>query len=346
MTRIPIPQPVSGGLILSCKCSAACRHCMYACSPDWPADWISEEDLERGLAQLAGRIQPSPWGPDAVGLNHGLHFTGGEPFLNFELLLHAVAIANELGIPSTFVETNSFWSTNDAATREKLAHLRNAGLKGIMISVNPFFLEFVPFERTERCVRLSFEVFGDNVFVYQAEYWRQFRELGIRGRLTLEQYMALTGNTRFIEHAELFLMGRATTTLRNAHPSHPARRFFDDPCSPPILRPWHNHFDNYGNFMPGYCGGLSLGDWRDLDATLAEGIDDDEKPILRCLASNDMAGLFCFAQDHAYREQANGYVSKCDLCLDLRRHLAAHGEFDELRPREFYQHVVPERSGA
>jgi len=59
---------------------------MYACSPKWDSDWIGENDLETVLSQLAGRIKPSPRGREAISLNHGLHFAGGEPFLNFELL--------------------------------------------------------------------------------------------------------------------------------------------------------------------------------------------------------------------------------------------------------------------
>ena len=46
MSRVRVPRPISGGLLLTYKCSAACRHCMYACSPKWRADWISGEDLE------------------------------------------------------------------------------------------------------------------------------------------------------------------------------------------------------------------------------------------------------------------------------------------------------------
>jgi hypothetical protein len=35
-------------------------------------------------------------------------------------------------------------------------------------------------------------------------------------------------------------------------------------CSPPFLREWHNHFDNYGNYMPGFCGGISFWNCRNL----------------------------------------------------------------------------------
>jgi hypothetical protein len=309
---------------------------MYACSPRWKADWITRQDLEQLLSLLAGRIQPSPWGEHTISLNHGLHFTGGEPFLNFELLLEAVGMAEELSVPSTFVETNCSWCASDETTRERLQLLRRAGLKGILISVNPFYAEYVPFERTERCIRISGEVFGANVVVYQMAYYRRFKQLGIRDRMPLEDYMALTKGDRLAEQVELLLMGRATRQLREFYPTYPARTFFHQPCRPPFLRNWHNHFDNYGNLMPGYCGGISLGHWSDLDTLVQEGIDLERHPVLRFLIAEDMQGLLHFAKDFGYQASREGYLSKCDLCLDLRQHLVSKGEFAELSPKEFY----------
>ncbi len=231
MKKIELPEPISGGLLLSYKCTAECRHCMYGCSPKWRGDWISQEDLINILSGLAHKIKPSPWGPQTVSLNYGLHFTGGEPFLNFELLLKAVEIAHELKLPSSFVETNCYWCTNDCVTREKLELLKEKGLKGVLISVN------------------------------------------------------------------------------------------------------------YGNYLPGYCGGISLGDCRNLDKTLHEGIDLEERPVLSFLVSGDLGGLFQFAKDFGYQESPEGYLSKCHLCLDLRKHLVSKKEFEELTPKEFYLHL-------
>ena len=76
MPRIKVPQPISGGLMLSYKCSAECRHCMYACSPKRNGDWIKIKDLEHGLSKLGGGIRPNPWGAQGISVNHGLHFTG------------------------------------------------------------------------------------------------------------------------------------------------------------------------------------------------------------------------------------------------------------------------------
>lgn len=340
--RKRIPEPISGGLILSYQCTAECRFCMYACSPRW-RDWISEEDLRRILSELSGRIRPSRFGPDGVELNLGLHFTGGEPFLKFDLLLRAVEIAREFEIPSTFVETNCCWCADESETREKLYLLKERGLKGILISVNPFYLEFIPFERTERGIRAALEVFGPrNVMIYQAEYFRRFKKLGIRGKLKLEDYLRLSGE-KLGGNVELFLMGRAAYKLRKFYPKYPPESFFDVPCLPPPIRSWHNHFDNYGNFLPGYCGGISLGDARNLSELLREGVDLAEKPVLKFLMQQDLRGLFQFAQERGYKPLQEGYISKCHLCLDIRRYLAKTGEFEELSPREFYEEL--ERDG-
>ncbi|MBL7200393.1 MAG: hypothetical protein ISS56_09610 [Anaerolineae bacterium] len=339
MKRVKVPPQASGGLMLSYKCSAACRHCMYACSPKWDADWISEADLFACISALRPSIQPSPWGAGSMSLNHGLHFTGGEPFLNYPLLLRAVEIAEELAIPSTFVETNCFWCRDDEVTRERLLTLRGAGLRGILVSVNPFYAEYVPFERTERCIRVSREVFGQNVMVYQIEYYHRFRELGIQGRISLDEYLGRTKSEDLAAHVELFLMGRAARQLGAFYPAHPARAFLDEPCRPAFLRSWHNHYDNYGNLVAGYCGGISLGDWHDLDRLTQEGIDLEEHPVLGFLIAQDMGGLVEFARSLGYQQRERGYVSKCDLCLDLRMDLVSRGEFGELSPKAFYAHL-------
>ena len=130
MASSRLPTPISCGVILSYRCTIECRHCMYACSPKW-REWISKEQLTQLLHQLAGKIEPAPYGPGSVGLNHGLHFTGGEPFLDFDLLLEGTKMADELGIPSTFVETNCYWCTADDTTRDKLEQLAASVLERV-----------------------------------------------------------------------------------------------------------------------------------------------------------------------------------------------------------------------
>jgi len=93
--------------------------------------------------------------------------------------------------------------------------------------------------------------------------------------------------------------------------------------------------------MPGYCGGISLGSWFEIDRLLKEGIDLEKRPVLRYLVKEDMKGLLDFALDMGYQERAlsDGYLSKCHLCLDIRKYLASKGDYDELQPKEFYEQL-------
>jgi hypothetical protein len=340
-----VPQPISGGLILSYKCPAECRHCIYACSPWWDADWISEPDLEAILGRLSGYIQPATYGPQSIGLNEGLHFTGGEPFANFPLLLRAVEISEELRIPSTFVETNGYWCSDDKKTLEKLRMLKSSGLKGILISVNPFYLEYVPFERTERAIRLSLEVFGQNTIVYQAEYYHRFRRWNLRGRVPFRKYLTLEGPEDFARHAEFFVMGRAPYRLKDllleaSYPLLGAHSLVREGCMMPFLRSLHNHFDNYGNYVPGFCAGITFGDCRNLDDLLREGVDIERYPVLGFLMKEDLESLLRFAQERGYEESQEGYFSRCHLCMDIRKDLALTADYPELQPKQFYRHLI------
>ena len=341
MVKLLIPQPVSGGLLLSYKCNSKCKHCMYACSPRCKADWISLSDAEKVLAQLHEAFKKtSPINKPQLGVNLGLHFTGGEPFLNFNLLIDLVKMARRIGFSSTFVETNCFWSVDDNVTEEKLVQLKTAGLHGMLVSVNPFILEYVPFERTLRTINVSEKVFGGNVIVYQEFFHRQFRSLKISGTLSFEDYQRKAG-VQGLRYVELIPMGRACYKLGHLYMKQPADSFFEESCIEELTRPWHIHVDNYCNYMTGYCGGISLGDARNLNQ-ICQGIELDEYPVIAMLVSDKGIGkLFQFSvEEFGYKELKDGYVSKCHLCLDMRKHISEQtNEFKELRPKEFYNNL-------
>jgi len=339
-----VPEPFSGGIFLTYKCNSRCKHCMYACSPRWKADWISRGDAEKVLHNFSKAFKKRyPEGYEEVGVNLGLHFTGGEPFLNFNLLLDLVKTAGKMKIPSLFVETNCFWAVTDEVTKERLLQLREAGLHGILISVNPFILEYVPFERTLRAIRAAREIFDGNVMIYQEFFRHQIERLGINGTMPLNDYLNRTGAAGLL-YAELLPMGRACYELGHLFKKYPAERFFHMSCREELTRPWHVHVDNYCNYISGYCGGISLGDARNLDA-ICSGIDLDDHPILARLVSNrGIERLYVYGvEEFGYRESRSGYISKCHLCVDIRRHIIEQtDEFKELRPKEFYRNLSRE----
>ncbi|UCD87711.1 MAG: hypothetical protein JSV01_08195 [Desulfobacterales bacterium] len=321
---------------------------MYGCSPRWRADWMSEMDVEKILVQLSDKLRKRyPSHSKRIGVNYGIHFTGGEPFLNFDLLLKAAKKAHELDVPSTFVETNCFWCTRDETTLEKFKKLKNAGLRGILISVNPFLLEWVPFERTQRGIEKSRKVFGrKNVIVYQEFFHDQFNKLKIKRTLPFEEYLEVMYRTNArglyesLAYSSVIPMGRAVYDLRRFNKKYASAHFFGASCREELTRPWHIHIDNYCNYMSGYCGGISLGDARDIDA-ICQGIDLERHPILNALTS-DIRSLYEFAvSEWGYKVRDEGYISKCLLCVDIRKHIVSETDsFRELNPREFYDHLA------
>jgi hypothetical protein len=45
-------------------------------------------------------------------------------------------------------------------------------------------------------------------------------------------------------------------------------------------------------------------------------------------------------EEFGYTELSEGYISKCHLCVDIRKCLAKQTEeFEELKPRGFYSHL-------
>ncbi|EFK96067.1 Radical SAM domain protein, partial [sediment metagenome] len=67
-------------------------------------------------------------------------------------------------------------------------------------------------------------------------------------------------------------------------------------------------------------------------------ITHETHPIFSILCSEGPFGLMEIAgKEYGFNVRTKGYVSKCDLCLQVRERLSATGEFSELRPSYFYK---------
>lgn len=337
MRTLQLPKPISAGILLSYRCSCTCKHCMYACSPAWAGDWISPNDLDCILYQLSSTIQGNPDAP-ALSINTGLHITGGEPFLNYPLLLDAISRARDYRIPGRFVETNSFWCTDDSRVSSHLLQLREVGLDGMLISVNPFVVEHVPFQRIQRAIASAQPLFGQGLMIYQPYFYRVFQRLGLHNTLPFTAY--LHQDPFGLRRVELLPMGRAVYTMAPLFSRYPAHHFFGQSCRRELTRDWHIHIDNYGNYIPGYCGGISLGDARHLEQLYETGIDLAQFPTLDALVT-DVSQLYRLGvHEHGYEALAGGYISKCHLCVDIRAHIATQTtQYQELQPSLFYHRL-------
>ncbi len=273
-----------------------------------------------------------------------VHFTGGEPFLHFPLLLEGVRQAVERGI-SCYVETSASWCTDDGEVGHRFTALREAGLQAVLISCSPFHAEKVPPVRTLRAVDAALEVFGSRgTIVYLPEYLKIIQIFDIDRPTPLSSYEEIFG----AEEARRILWqgygiisgGRSGYQLGHLVPRRPVEAFADMDCTGEILYAHHSHFDLYGNYISGFCGGLMIGSWRELTKVLDDFRAGRYPQLVEVLIERGPYGLLGLAQgEFDYQPLSEGYVGKCHLCVDLRRHLVEVGDFAELEPRSFYQHI-------
>lgn len=326
----PILQPSDLGLIMSYKCQCACAHCLYNCGPEW-TEWISTDDIDAALEATQS------WDH-----HFQVHITGGEPFLNPELLHYAVEAAARLSIPR-YVETNAGWCVREALVDERFRSLRAAGLDAILISCSPFHAETIPPERTILAIRKAMEIFGpERLIVYLPEYLSLISSFASNEPISLDSYRERFGDDRARKIMwggyGLISGGRAGYQLGDYTEKYPADEFMGMTCANEILFAHHSHFDLYGNYISGFCGGLSIGPWRSLPVLINQFMGGKYPTLIEILIQSGPHGLLEYAQTKYGYVVEGEFTGKCHLCVDVRNYLLQFESFDELEPAGFYEH--------
>lgn len=149
------------GLILTKRCPVGCRHCISDC--------VMDAAPLPDITAIDGWIQDIA----ATGTYKVINLTGGDPFIEFDKLVHVTESISRSGILPT-VLTSGYWATNDKATYQKIERLVKAGLYSIAVSVDQFHQEKIPIQKVKRVlvaavklgirsgICLSYFEYGDN----------------------------------------------------------------------------------------------------------------------------------------------------------------------------------------
>jgi len=124
--------PFRVGLILTYRCNAECRHCFFESSPS-RTGVITLQTAQRVINNA------SSLGAEWVS------FSGGEPFLEYDLLKELIALSSGKGL-KTEVVTNGFWGQTREEARGVLKPLIAAGLDVLNLSVDDYHSESIPLE--------------------------------------------------------------------------------------------------------------------------------------------------------------------------------------------------------
>jgi len=322
------------GIIVTYKCSAACLHCCYASSPKRSGEYMSRQTADKIFALLK-----------KTGC-HSVHIGGGEPFMNFEKLLEVCKSAYENNISVDYIETNASWQTNEKDVSEKLKKLKSAGVGCLLISLDPFHNEFVPYAKIKNladCCRKN----GVGTFIWRSEFERAVRQAGDENKIhSLIEYEKIFGGDFLKTAAESYGLsynGRALRILEkisNDKDKRPCEYFLkENGCADRIKSLRHFHVDLNGDLIPPSCNGFRANVFDMCGA----GLDSDKYINFTAVINGGLSALFERAKNLGFKPDSAGYFSKCALCFGIKKYLcenniaSAGTEPADIGPAGFYQ---------
>jgi len=317
--------PFYSGIITNYRCTAACRHCMFASSPQHRSGFITPEMSEH----LALLLKKSGC--------RSVHIGGGEPFMNFSALCSLIEKLAENGISIDYIETNASWCKSEDFVRTRLKKLRELGVDTVMASVDPFHIEFVPLERPLLLCRILREE-GFDYFICKERYLRKLFKLDHDRTYSREELCEILGDDYIADTASdygLGMNGRALAIAPKLYRKRPIEQLLTRGKCESLEIPQHCHFDLDGNAVPSGCPGLVC----KAEDYLNDNFPTDKYPVFSRLASGGVKSLYDYALEKEFVPDREGYVSRCALCYAMRSHLVKTDKSPDLSPIDFYNEV-------
>lgn len=267
-----------------------------------------------------------------------VHIGGGEPLLRPDRLYAVLAAAANAGVEIEYVETNASWFRDEDSALSTLGQLRDHGVQTLLVSIDPFHNEFIPYFKTKGLIAACARA-GMGVFPWRMEFAEDLEEFDEAKPHALAEYDERFGpayRRRLIERYGLNMRGRALESFRGFARPVPITAILEAsaPCTE-LEGIHHFHIDLYGNFIPQSCAGLSIA----ID-DLRRGADPAAYPLLDALHSRGVRGLYEIAVERYAFEPDAAYAGKCDLCQSIRKRIARAvdpGELPDLRPAGHYR---------
>jgi len=133
------------GFALTDKCTAACKHCCFSCSP------TSNSKLDTNRV-----IQYITESADIPEIKN-IAFTGGEVFIFYDELKDLIALSSKMG-KKTSLATNGFWAVDEDAAYSKMKDLKDRGLNHISLSYDRYHGEYVKADNIKNILRTSLDL--------------------------------------------------------------------------------------------------------------------------------------------------------------------------------------------
>ena len=293
--------------IISYKCTNECKHCALQGSPNQDEIKIELEDVKRYLEDVT-----SDYIIDEVG------FFGGEPLLNFDLLINLIEEVKRFNIQKIGLPTNGYWGKNESIAKNYAQKLKKAGLYRISFSVDAFHQEFISIDTIRRAIKAAHEA-GIELIGILAQYLGGPDENNIFNEQTEDITDNLSKEFEFCQliTSEIQVRGRAIRELTGYFPMTTVP---SDKCN--IFKVPMFMIDPNGWVFHHSCHGICIGNAK--EKSLSQIISDfkyRKHPIIgKVVAKGGPQNLLEMAIEKGY-EPLSGYADKCHLCSSARNFL-------------------------
>jgi hypothetical protein len=332
----PLPAG-SAGIITNYRCTNKCRHCLYAASPS-VKDTTSTDAVRKVLNQIKDTI------PDCA-----LHIGGGEPLLEYDVLIDTLQEIKNLDLHLEYVETNGKLLTTSSGT-EMIKNLKHEGLGCILLSISPFHNEFMSLNDNRIAYENIVNVFGQHgIFPWHPSYYHYLERACPEKTVPFDEYASMFSKREIEDQLTGIIYlhpgGKAAFVFADYINKYPASSFFEKNCKRECSSPVHVHIDYMGNYIAGFCAGLALGNRSgiDLENLYSRGIDTGDYPVLDAVINSNLGRLYRHAKERDFPvdEHTKTYSSPCHLCLHIRTYLYYRfpGKYRELVPEYFYKEI-------
>ena len=321
--ELEIKKPFShAGIMPNYQCTAACRHCLYACSPSFGSGYMAESIIDEVLGLLR------------EGGCRSVHIGGGEPFLDFEGLLTLLDKARKFGVMVDYIETNGYWATNEENIAKRLRALKKAGGNALCISVDPFHSEYVPYAYPILLAKVCHRE-GFGYFLWQERFLRMLQKTNpniAHDRKALEKSISEDYIINTATAYGIRIGGRAVQIEMEYKSREPLESLLQDKPCIELVSTGHFHVDMYNQFIPPGCTGLLLP-----MAEVVNGIEPGKYPVYESLYRGGVRSLYLLSLDYGFVANEEGYTSSCVLCFFIRKFLSEKDIFAELCTRHYVE---------
>lgn len=268
-------------ILLTYRCNFECDHCFLYCSPRSSGTFTISQ-----IKELLNQVKDVP-------TINSIGFEGGEPFLYYPVLVEAVRLCSEQGLP-TSIQTNNFWATTREDALLWLKPLDKVGLNSIDISQDEFHHGKEPSPSVENAMAAAQSL---NIKV---------KTLCIKPpEVSLDEDIE-KGEPIYLGGPKL--RGRAIDKLVEELPTKDHREFKECPYED-LQNPSRVHLDAYGNLH--LCQGLSMGNiWEQPLIEILNRYDPGHHPITGPLLEGGPANL---AKIYGIEHDSDS-VDACHFC--------------------------------